>query len=211
MTPQFTIDLARPGWAQRSRWEWFLGPDGPRHLAIVAGAGVAIVALVALGGVLPRHLRYSSEIQSVAKLRREVTTADQELSTLRTNLRSLGAEARRQARWSELLPALSKGLPGTLRIDRVSLGKAGRPAQGQAQSPQAAAQSSDLALQIDVSTTMVPASSRLIEIANFMAAFAQDPAVAPRFQLKTWEVRPARTQAGDGQLEISIALSEKRS
>ncbi len=193
MTTHFTIDLTHPGRAQRSPWEWFLGPAGPRHLAIVATAGVAIVALVALGGVLP------------------VTTADNELSTLRTNLRALGAEARRQARWSELLPALSKWLPGTLRIDRVSLGKAARPPQGQAQSSQATAQSSDLRLQIDVSTTMEPASSRLVEIANFMAAFAQDPTVAPRFQLKTWEVRPARAQGGDGQLEISIALAEKRS
>jgi len=79
------------------------------------------------------------------------------------------------------------------------------------QSPQAVAQSSDLTLQIEVSTTMEPASSRLVEIANFMAALARDPAVAPRFQLKTWEVRPARAQGGDGQLEISIALAEKRS
>src|SRR2546422_11694611 len=210
MTTRFTIDLTRPGGARRSRWEWLLGPDGPRQLAIVATAGVAIVALVGLGGVLPRYLRYSSEIQSIAKLRGEVTTADNELSTLRTNLHALGAEARRQARWSELLPALSKWLPGTLRIDRVSLGKAARQPQGQAQSPQTA-QSSDLTLQIEVSTTMVPSSSRLVEIASFMAAFAQDPAIAPRFQLKTWEVRPARDQGGDGQLEISIALAEKRS
>src|SRR5881397_343953 len=149
MTTQFTIDLTHPGRAQRSPWEWFLGPAGPRHLAIVATAGVALVALGALGGVLPRHLRYSSEIQSVARLRREVTTADQELSTLRTNLRSLGAEARRQARWSELLPALSKWLPDTLRIDRVSLGKAARQPRGQAQSPEAASQSNDLMLQIE--------------------------------------------------------------
>jgi len=210
VTTQFTIDLTHPGRAQRSPWEWFLGPDGLRHLAIVATAGVALVALVALGGVLPRYLRYSSEIQSIAKLRREVTTADNELATLRTNLRALGAEARRQARWSELLPALSKWLPGTLRIDRVSLGKAARQPQGRAQSPQAA-ESSDLTLQIEVSTTMVPASSRLVEIASFMTAFAQDPAVAPRFQLKTWEVKPARDQGGDGQLQIHIALAEKRS
>src|SRR5439155_7166916 len=154
-------------------------------------------------------LRYSSETQSIAKLRGEVTTADDELSTLRTNLRALGAEARRQARWSELLPALSKWLPGTLRIDRVALGKAARPPQGQAQSPQAAAQSGDLTLQIEVSTTMEPGSSRLVEIANFMAALAQDPAVAPRFQLKTWEVRPSRDQNAE-QLNISIALVEKR-
>ena len=211
MTGQFTIDLAHPGRAQRSPWEWFLGPAGPRHLAIVATASLAIVALIALGGLLPRYLRYSGETQSIAKLRREVMTADNELATLRTNLRALGAEARRQARWSELLPALSKWLPGTLRIDRVSLGKAARAPQGHAQSPQATAQPSDLTLQIDVSTTMVPASSRLVEIANFMAAFAQDPAVAPRFQLKTWEVRPARDRGGDGQSAISIALGEKRS
>src|SRR2546422_2038688 len=211
MTTRFTIDLTRPGGARRSRWEWLLGPDGPRQLAIVATAGVAIVALVGLGGVLPRYLRYSSEIQSIAKLRGEVTTADNELSTLRTNLHALGAEARRQARWSELLPALSKWLPGTLRIDRVALGKAARPPQGQAQSPQAAAQSSDLTLQIEVSTTMVPSSSRLVEIASFMAAVPQDPPLAPPFHLQTLGGRPRPPPGGDGQLEISIALVEKRS
>ena len=210
MTTRFTIDLTHPGRAQRSPWEWFLGPAGPRHLAIVATASVAIVALVAVAGALPPYLRYSGETESIAKLHREVTTADNELATLRANLRALGAEARRQARWSELLPALSKWLPGTLRVDRVALGKAARPPQGQAQSSQPAAKSSDLTLQIDVSTTMVPASSRLIEISNFMAALAQDPAIAPRFQLKTWEVRPARDQGGDGLLEISFAFVEKR-
>ena len=211
MTPRFTIDLTRPGWGQRSRREWFLSADGPRRLAIVAAAGVAIVVLVALGGVLPQYLRYSSEVQSIAKLRREVTTADDELSTLRTNLRSLGAEARRQVRWSEMLPALSKGLPGTLKIDRVALGKAARQPQGQAQSQPAATQPSDLTLQIDARTTVVPGSSRLVEIANFMAALSQDPAVAPRFQLKTWEVQPARGQGGDEQLHITIGFVEKRS
>ena len=211
MTPRFTIDLTRPGWSQRSWREWFLGADGPRRLAIVAAAGVAIVVLVALGGVLPQYLRYSSEVQSIAKLRREVTTADDELSTLRTNLRSLGAEARRQVRWSEMLPALSKGLPSTLKIDRVALGKAARQPQGQAQSQPAAKEPSDLTLQIEARTTVVPGSSRLIEIANFMAALSQDPAVAPRFQLKTWEVQPARDHGGEEQLHITIEFVEKRS
>ena len=202
MTTQFTIDLTRPGWAQRSRWEWFLGPDGPRHLAIVAAAGAALVVLVALGGVLPRYLRYSSEVQSIAALRSEVTTADNDLSTLRTTLRDLGAEARRQVRWSEMLPALSIRLPDTLRIDRVSLGKVAR---------QAGTQPNDLTLQIDASTTMAQGSSRLAEIARFMAVLAQDPTVATRFQLKTWEVRPAIEQGSDEHLHISIWLAEKRS
>ena len=207
MTTHFTIDLIHPGRMQRSGWKWFLGPEGPRHLAIVAAVGLAFVGLVALGGISPRYLRHATEVQSIAKLRREVTAADNDLATLRTNLGSLGTEARRQVRWSEMLPALSRWLPGTLRIDRVSLGKPGRP--GQAQSPQAAAQSSDVTFQIEVSTTVVPGSSRLVEIANFMAALAQDPAVAPRFQLKTWEVRPSRDQNAE-QLNISIALVEKR-
>ena len=89
-----------------------------------------------------------------------------------------------------------------------SLGKPDRQPPRQAQS-QAAAQASDLAFQIEVSTTVVPGSSRLVEIANFMAALAQDPAVAPRFQLKTWEVRPSRDQSAE-QLNISIALVGKR-
>jgi hypothetical protein len=209
VTAQFTIDLTRPGLAQRSRWEWFLGPDGPRHLAIMAAGGGAIVVLVALGGVLPRYLRYSSEVQSIARLRREVTTADNELSTLRTDLHYLGAEARRQVRWSEMLPAFSRWLPGTLRIDRVSLGKARQP-QGQPQSQRSGTPPSDLTLQIEASTTMVPGSSRLVELANFITALAQDPAVAPRFRLKTWEVRPSRDQGGGEQLHISIGLAEKR-
>jgi Tfp pilus assembly protein PilN len=210
MTAPFAIDLTRPGWAQRSRWEWFLGPDGLRHLAIMAGAGVALVALVALGGVLPRYLRYSGAVQSIAKLRREVATAGEELSTLRMNLHDLGAEARRQVRWSEMLAALSRWVPGTLRIERVSLGKAARQSQGQPPSQGAAMVPGDLTLQIEGSTTMVPGSSRLVELANFMTALAQDPAVAPRFQLKTWEVRPARDQGGEERLHISIGLAEKR-
>ena len=207
MTTQFAIDLTHPGRSQRSPWEWFLGPAGPRHLTIVATAGVAIVALVALGGVLPRYLRHSSEIQSIAKLRREVTTADNELATLRTNLRALGAEARRQARWSELLPALSKWLPGTLRIDRVSLAKVPRqpqPTETQPGDPKPV----DLVLQIEATTSVVPGGARLVEIANFMSALARDPVLAPRFQLKTWDVRPAQ---GADELHISIGLAEKRS
>ena len=210
MTTQFTIDLTRPGWAQRSRWEWFLGPDGPRHLVRMAAGGVAIVGLVALGGVLPRYLRYSSEVQAIANLQREVTVAGDELSSLRTNLRDLGAEARRRVRWSEMLPALSHPLPGALRIDRVSLSKVARQPQ-QTETQPGEPKPVDLLLQIEATTTVVPGGSRLVEIANFMTALAEGPVLAPRFQLKTWDVRPAGAQGGEEQLHISIGLAEKRS
>ena len=215
MSPRFTVDLARPGRAQRSRWDWFLGPDGPRRLAILAVAGIVLVVLVGVGGLLPRYLRYSSELQSIAKLRVDAAAADKELSTLQASLRDLDAGALRQVRWAEILPALSKSLPGTLRIDRVTLGKGLRQGQPGTATPANAkpgdAKSGDLMLQIDASTNIVPGGSRLVDIADFMAAVATDPAVSRRFQLKTWDIQRPREQSGEEQLRISIALAEKRS
>src|SRR5439155_21932487 len=100
---------------QRSGWKWFLGPEGPRHLAIVAAVGLAFVGLVALGGISPRYLRHATEVQPIAKLRREVTAAANDLATLRTNLAPPGPEARRQGRWPEILPPPTGWLPGPLR------------------------------------------------------------------------------------------------
>jgi hypothetical protein len=214
MSPRFTVDLARPGRAQQSRWEWFLGPDGSRHLAMVGLGGFLLVTLIGVGGVLPRYWRYSTELQSIEKLRLDVAAADKEMSTLQVSLREVDAGARRQVRWSQILPALSRSLPGTLRIDRITLGKGLRPLAGAAPavaSKPAEGKASDLLLQIDASTHMVSGGARLVDIANFMAAVAKDPAVAPRFQLKTWEVQAPREQSGEEQLRISIAFSEKRS
>ena len=205
MSTRFTIDLAHPGSAQRSQWDWYVGNAGPRHLAIVAAAGVGLIAIAALGGVLPQYLRYSSEIVAVGKLKREVAVASGELSTLQANLKDLGNEARRQVRWAELLPVFSQRVPETLRIERVALTKSGR--QGQ---PQAGVQAGDLGLQIDASTRAGVGTSPLEEIARFMGALAQDPVLAARFQLKTWEVKSGAPGAAD-TLRISIGLGEKRS
>jgi hypothetical protein len=214
VSPRFTIDLARPGRAQRSRWDWFLGPDGLRHLLLVSAAGVALVVAVGAAGLAPRHFRYSREIQSIAKLRLDVAAADKELATLQTSLRDLDAGLLRQVRWAEILPALSKSVPSTLKIDRVTLSKVARP--GQSGSPPATAKpgdakASELTLQIDASTSIVPGGSRLLDIANFMGAIASDAAVSRRFQLKTWDVQRPREQSGEEQLRITIALTEKRS
>ena len=209
MTTRFAIDLTHPGWGQRSWSDWFLGPAGPRHLAIVAAAGAAIVVLVGLGGITPFYLRYASEVQSISSLRREATAADGELSALRTNLRDLEAEARRQVRWSEMLPVLSSSLPGSLRIDRVTFGKPARPPQAPPPSQKTGTPAADVALQIEASTTAMPGSSRLVDIANFIGSLAQDPAVAARFQLKNWEVRPPRE--GDDGLQFTVGFAEKRS
>jgi hypothetical protein len=210
MTTFFSIDLAHPGEAQRSRSDWFLGTQGPRHLAVVGGVGVALVAIVALGGVLPRYIKYSKELSSIATLKGNVATATAEATTLRTSLRDLGTEARRQVRWSELLPALSRHMPEALRVDRITLAKAPKPTGGQPPPGQSVTPAGDLVLQIDASTPVVAGGSRLVEVANFMAALAKEPTVERRFEMKTWEVKSARERADDNLLQLTIRLSEKR-
>jgi hypothetical protein len=223
MSMTFTIDLLRPGRAQRSRRDWFLGVEGGRHLVMVAAASAVVIAVVMIGGVLPGYVRYSSEVQSVARLRGDLAAADKELATRRASLRDLDAGALRQVRWAEVLPALSRWAPEALRIERVSLETPGRRAAGKP--PAATAPTADgkprdpksagtnapeLLLQIDASSTLVPGGARLVEIANFMAALANDPAVTRRFHLKTWEVRRPREQGAADQLQIGIAFAEKR-
>ena len=210
MSTYFNIDLAHPGQAQRSRADWFLGAQGARHLAVIAGIGVGLIAIVALVGLLPRYYKYSKELSSIATLQRNVATATTEAQTLRTSLRDLGTEARRQVRWSELLPALSRHMPDSLRVDRITLAKAAKPTGGQPQSGQTATPAGDLVLQIDASTPVVSGGARLVEVANFMAALAKEPTVERRFEMKTWEVKPARERADDGFLQLTIRLVEKR-
>src|SRR5207245_10866835 len=98
----------------------------------------------------------------------------------RTNLRDLGAEARRRIRWSEMLPALSDPLPGALRIDRVSLSKVARQPQ-QTETQPGDAKPFDLLLQLEATTTVVPGGSRLVELANFLLEVAVGQVIGPRY------------------------------
>ena len=208
MSTYFNIDLAHPGQAQRSRSDWFFGTQGPRHLAMVAGAGLALIAVIAVGGVVPRYYKYSRELSTIATLKRDVATATTEAGTLRASLGDLGKETRRQVRWSELLPALGRHMPQSLRIDRITLAKAAKPT-GQPRPGEVVTPAGDLVLQIDGSTPMVSGGSRLVEVANFMAALAKEPTVERRFEVKTWEVKSARERADDGLLQLTIRLAEK--
>jgi len=207
VTTRFTIDLMHPGKAQRPRGEWFVGTAGVRHLGAVAAVGVALLAAAGLGGLLPQYLRSSSELAAVNQLKRDVKTAETELTTLQGNLKDLGTEARRQVRWSELLPVLTQRVPETLKLDRVALVKEGRQGRGQT-----AAQASEPTLQINASTAATRGSAALEHIATFMGSLAQDPVVASRFQLKTWDLRSSPSEKeSEGLLQITIGFADKRS
>ena len=67
-------------------------------------------------------------------------------------------------------------------------------------------------LQVNASTVATRGSAALEHVATFMGSLAQDPVVASRFQLKTWDLRSAPGEKdSDGLLQITIGFADKRS
>ena len=211
MTTRFAIDLLRPGQMARSRYEWFIGPDGPRRLVKASVVGVMVLGLGFVGGITPRYWRQSADLRQIAALKKDIAATTADAGALRGQLASLSGEARRQVRWAELLTTLSREAPAALKLQRVSLQRAGKP-QTPGQQPQSSAPA-EVTLQIDAVTPLTAGSPPLREIATFMAGIMRDPAVSKRFQLERWEIKPHAEQGQDGPplLDVEIKLSERRS
>ena len=208
MSTRFTIDLVHPGRIAQTWQEPFLGPQGRRHLALFVLAGVGVLLLVLVAGILPTYWRLAADLNAIPRLQKDLAATETDLGTLRTNLRALSNEAKRQVRWAELLGTFSQQIPATLRLQVV---EASRVAAGPAPAGQPAATGESL-LRVEAITPVRPGHPPLLEIAQFMAGIMRDPAVNKRFQLKNWEIRPP-TGGGDGPqfLNVVITFSERPS
>ena len=209
MTTRFTVDLLHPGGIARTRTDWLLGPQGPQRLKFVALGALGALLLVLLGGILPAHWRLTWHLQKIQRLKQEGTATARDLRVLRTDLRSLSAEAKRQVPWSEVLATFSKQLPPTLKLRRVELVRSA-PAQPPRQQP-GPGQSPNGTFEIEAMTPLRPGGPPLLDVARFMASLMRDPAVNQRFELKSWEIKPPSGGAGEGPqlLQIVIALTER--
>jgi len=217
MSSRFRVDLLHPGqevqqrgWAGQTSGQWFIGPDGPRRLALYAlgSAAVLVVAFVAL--VLPPYWRLSSDLNALPGLRRDLAARETDLSLLRSNLGALAEEARRQVRWGDLLETLSQQIPATLRLQVVDAGRVALP--GAPGSKADASAPTENTIRIDSVTPLRPGSPPLLEVAQFMGGIMRDPMVNKRFQLKSWEIKPdsATAASADGPLlTVSIVLAER--
>lgn len=208
MSTRFTIDLVHPGRIAQTWQEPFLGPQGRRHLALFVLAAVGVLLLVLVAGILPTYWRLAADLNAIPRLQKDLAATETDLGTLRTNLRALSNEAKRQVRWAELLGTFSQQIPATLRLQVV---EASRVAAGPAPAGQPAATGESL-LRVEAITPVRPGHPPLLEIAQFMAGIMRDPAVNKRFQLKNWEIRPP-TGGGDGPqfLNVVITFSERPS
>jgi hypothetical protein len=189
--------------------EWFTGPQGRRRLIFFALAGIGILLLVLVGGILPTYWRLSDDLSALPNLRRDLAATEGDLNLLRTNLQALASEARRQVRWAELLTAFGQQTPPTLKLIRLEAARMAPPPPPPGQPAPADARPEGV-LRIEAVTPLLPGSPPLLEIAQFMAGLMRDPAVNRRFTLKSWEIRPPVGGAeGQQLLNVSIVLGER--
>ena len=61
-------------------------------------------------------------------------------------------------------------------------------------------------------TPLRAGSQPLLDIAQFMAGLMKEPSVNRRFQLKSWEIKPAASaaQGAPELLDVNIVLAERR-
>jgi len=208
VTTRFAIDLLHPGAIARTQTDWFLGPQGFQRLKFAALGALGALVVLLLAGILPAHGRLTWDSQKIKRLKQEGTATARDLRVLKADLRALSAEAKRQVPWSELLRTFSKQLPPTLKLRRVEFVR-GAP-QSARQQP-APTESPKGTFEIEAVTPLRPGGPPLLDVARLMADLMRDPAVNRRFQLKSWEIKPASGGAGEGPqfLQIVIALTER--
>lgn len=210
MSTRFQIDLLHPGRVAQTWQEWFVGPQGARRLLLSALGAMVVLLLVLVAGILPTYWRLSADLNAIPRLQKDLGATEADLGLLRTNLRALTEEARRQVRWAELLTALSQHIPPTLRLVLVESARP-TPIPGVAPPP---GQARTLAgeLRLESLTPVRPGSPPLLDIAQFMAGLMRDPSVNRRFVLKAWEIRPPTGTGEEAQfLNIAVTLQEKAS
>jgi hypothetical protein len=217
MSGRFSVDLLHPGHLADTWQDWFIGPQGRRSLIIAAGFSAGVLLLVVIALILPTRLRLSQDVGAIPRLRADLAAREGDLTLLRQDIQALSAEAKRQVRWAEVLNAFRQQIPSTLKLQKVEAGGAaaaapGPPGQSQ---PQAASGGAVGAgeLRIEAVTPLRPGPPPLLEIAQFMGGLLKDPAVAKRYQLKSWEIKqPSGGGAAVGEganLQIVIVLAEK--
>jgi hypothetical protein len=207
---RFSIDLIHPGQLSLTWQEWFIGNRGPRRLTAFVLAGIFVLVLTMVAGILPTYWRLSSDLNAIPQLQKDLAASEGDLNVLRTNLQALTLEARRQVRWAELLGAFSHHIPTTMRLQMV---EATRPVPaavaGQPPPPDAKTEG---VLRIESVTPVRSGSQPLLEVAQFMAGLMRDPAVNKRFQLKSWDIKPPSGTSAEDELQhlsITILLSER--
>jgi hypothetical protein len=212
MNARFGIDLLHPGALGHTWREWFVSPQGARRLGLLGAAGVGVLLLILVAGILPTHWRRSGDLAALPGLGRDLQAREQDLMLLRSHLRALGDEARQQIRWGDVLTALSREIPPAVHLALIEASRP-TPPPAPAGAPRGAPARAERVLRLDAVTPLREGSAPLLDLARFMAGLMRDPAVARRFALRSWEVKPptAPRAAGDEiqRLTATVTFAER--
>jgi hypothetical protein len=203
---RFRVDLLHPGSVAESWQDWLTGPVGGQRLAGFAIAGLGLLLLITVAGILPTYWQLRRDRGAEPALRAELAARDADLRLLRSNLQALATEARRQVRWGELLTAFSQQIPPDVKLQVVEMSRPAAPAAGAGRPPAR----TDEALRITAVTPLRSGSPPLLDVSQFLGGLTRDPAMTSRFEIRSWELRPsAVTASGDQHLSLEIVLGER--
>ena len=196
MSARFRVDFLHPGedlrqigWLGPGLGEWLVGRNAGTHLVVCALVCVAVLVLSGVTGIVLPYRQLRSDLNAVPALRRDLAARGSELELVKSNLDALSEEARRQLRWGDLLATLGQEVPPTLKLQNIEATRLAAPT-APGQQPGAPVRFEN-ALRINAVTPARPGSAPLLEVAQFMAGLMRDPEVSKRFQLKSWDIKPA--------------------
>lgn len=206
----FDIDLLHPGQFARTWTDWFASPQAKRLLGILYVIGIVggliMVAdffyeTTSLRDTLAWERQRSGELQGRIDKRRT------EVAQQRSQFQGISELEKFQVVWSEVLQALSEGIPETLWLNRIEVSQPVAQPIPQAVAGAAPPPRPPLTLRVEIATELEPGSVRLLEVARFLDTLGEDRRFAQKFQMEDWQATSSATGGAGGQPKEQLTLT----
>lgn len=208
----FNIDLSHPGEFARTWVDRFVGPQGKRRL-ILCYVLVGLLALGVVGLTFPKRYTVYSERQRINKLKIDIDKLQKDRAQQEGMFQGVSSLDKYQVVWSEVLHALSQGIPGNLWLNRIELAEpVARPTPKALTgvAGQKKAEKPGQILRLEIGTELRPGAGFLVDVAKFLDGLGQDSKFSKRFQMEDWEASSASGRDGEQEKqEVIITVSFK--
>ena len=215
---EFNIDLLHPGGFARSWIDWFTGRQAKRGLAILYA--IMIIGVLALVGdffyeTIPLRGSLQRERQRGGELQTQINKRRADIAQQRSQFQGIIELEILQVIWSEVLQALSEGIPETLWLNRVELVQPAAQPTPQAVAGAAPPPKPPWTLRLEIGTDLEPGSERLLDVARFLDELGRDRRFARKFKMEDWEASStaapssAGTRGEQAKQQMTLTVSFK--
>ena len=134
----------------------------------------------------------------MGELQTQVDKRRGEVTQQRNQFQGLSELEKFQVVWSEVLQALSEGIPEPLWLNRVEVVQPAAQPTPQAVAGAMPAPKPPLTLRLEIATELEPGSERLLDVARFLDELARDRRFARKFQMEDWEASSTAVPSAPG-------------